>query len=154
MAARPAAAAGSRARRRVRQWVRSCTLVLGQASSGSAISALEPARQGNSQGIGGVVRPRRDLELQFPHHRLQHLLAHPHILGHHYQKHEVIRFADITGDSFLLARRGAEATQANLVVFLGVYFMAEAADILRAGLPMHQGMLNYFDRADNAFISA
>ena len=52
------------------------------------------------------------------------------ILGHHYQKHEVIRFADITGDSFLLARRGAEATQADLVVFLGVYFMAEAADIL------------------------
>jgi len=35
------------------------------------------------------------------------------ILGHHYQKHEVIRFADITGDSFLLARRGAEATQAG-----------------------------------------
>jgi quinolinate synthase len=52
------------------------------------------------------------------------------ILGHHYQKHEVIRFADITGDSFLLARRGAEATRADLVVFLGVYFMAEAADIL------------------------
>lgn len=54
------------------------------------------------------------------------------ILGHHYQKHEVIRFADITGDSFLLARRGAEATQADLVLFLGVYFMAEAADILSA----------------------
>ena len=52
------------------------------------------------------------------------------ILGHHYQKHEVIRFADITGDSFLLARRGAEATHADLVLFLGVYFMAEAADIL------------------------
>ncbi len=52
------------------------------------------------------------------------------ILGHHYQKHEVIRFADVTGDSFLLARRGAEATEADLVLFLGVYFMAEAADIL------------------------
>lgn len=54
------------------------------------------------------------------------------ILGHHYQKHEVIEFADHTGDSFLLARRGAAATQADLVVFLGVYFMAEAADVLRA----------------------
>lgn len=54
------------------------------------------------------------------------------VLGHHYQKHEVIRFADITGDSFLLARRGAEATQADLLLFLGVYFMAEAADILSA----------------------
>ncbi|MSO44608.1 MAG: quinolinate synthase NadA [Thermoleophilia bacterium] len=52
------------------------------------------------------------------------------ILGHHYQKHEVIRFADITGDSFRLARRGAEATGADLILFLGVYFMAEAADIL------------------------
>jgi quinolinate synthase len=54
------------------------------------------------------------------------------VLGHHYQKHEVIEFADITGDSFLLARRGAEATHADLVLFLGVYFMAEAADVLRA----------------------
>ncbi len=52
------------------------------------------------------------------------------ILGHHYQKHEVIQFADITGDSFMLARRGAEATDADLLLFLGVYFMAEAADIL------------------------
>jgi quinolinate synthase len=54
------------------------------------------------------------------------------ILGHHYQRDEVIAFADVTGDSFLLARRGAEATRAELVVFLGVYFMAEAADVLRA----------------------
>ena len=54
------------------------------------------------------------------------------ILGHHYQKHEVIEFADHTGDSFLLARRGAAATDAELIVFLGVYFMAEAADVLRA----------------------
>ena len=54
------------------------------------------------------------------------------ILGHHYQKDEVIEFADITGDSLLLARRGAAATAAELVVFCGVYFMAEAADVLRA----------------------
>jgi quinolinate synthase len=54
------------------------------------------------------------------------------ILGHHYQRDDVIAFADVTGDSFLLARRGAAATEAELVVFLGVYFMAEAADVLRA----------------------
>jgi quinolinate synthase len=52
------------------------------------------------------------------------------ILGHHYQKDEVMEFADITGDSFLLAQRGAAATEAELVVFLGVYFMAESAAIL------------------------
>ncbi len=52
------------------------------------------------------------------------------ILGHHYQKDEVMEFADITGDSFLLAQRGAAATQADLVVFLGVYFMAESAYVL------------------------
>jgi quinolinate synthase len=54
------------------------------------------------------------------------------ILGHHYQRDDVIAFADVTGDSFLLARRGAAATEAELIVFLGVYFMAEAADVLRA----------------------
>lgn len=52
------------------------------------------------------------------------------ILGHHYQKHEVMDFADITGDSFLLSQRGAAATRADLILFLGVYFMAESADIL------------------------
>lgn len=52
------------------------------------------------------------------------------ILGHHYQKDEVMQFADVTGDSFLLARRGAEATKAEYVIFCGVYFMAEAADVL------------------------
>jgi quinolinate synthase len=54
------------------------------------------------------------------------------ILGHHYQKDEVIELADVTGDSFLLARRGAAATEAELIVFLGVYFMAEAADVLKS----------------------
>jgi quinolinate synthase len=52
------------------------------------------------------------------------------ILGHHYQKDEVMEFADITGDSFLLARRGAEASAAEFIVFCGVYFMAEAASVL------------------------
>jgi len=54
------------------------------------------------------------------------------ILGHHYQKHEVIHFADETGDSLELARRGAEMDEAETLVFLGVHFMAEAADVLKA----------------------
>jgi quinolinate synthase len=54
------------------------------------------------------------------------------ILGHHYQRDDVIRHADITGDSFKLARLGADRTDAQYVVFCGVHFMAESADILRA----------------------
>ncbi|HEX9696853.1 MAG TPA: quinolinate synthase NadA, partial [Actinomycetota bacterium] len=51
------------------------------------------------------------------------------ILGHHYQKQEVIQFADARGDSYKLAKFAAEAG-APFVVFLGVHFMAESADIL------------------------
>ena len=54
------------------------------------------------------------------------------ILGHHYQRDDVIRHADITGDSYKLARLGAERTEAEYLVFCGVHFMAESADILRA----------------------
>lgn len=52
------------------------------------------------------------------------------ILGHHYQRDEVIQFADITGDSFKLAQAAAENRDAQLIVFCGVHFMAESADIL------------------------
>ena len=52
------------------------------------------------------------------------------ILGHHYQRDEVIAFADITGDSFKLAQAAAETTQAEFIFFCGVHFMAESADIL------------------------
>lgn len=52
------------------------------------------------------------------------------ILGHHYQRDEVIRFADITGDSFKLAQAAAKNRKAELIVFCGVHFMAESADIL------------------------
>jgi len=51
------------------------------------------------------------------------------ILGHHYQREEVIRFADATGDSLKLARIAAES-QSPFIVFCGVHFMAETADIL------------------------
>jgi quinolinate synthase len=51
------------------------------------------------------------------------------LLGHHYQRDEVIRFADITGDSYKLSRIAAE-TDARYIVFCGVHFMAESADVL------------------------
>jgi quinolinate synthase len=52
------------------------------------------------------------------------------ILGHHYQRDEVIEFADVTGDSFKLARDAAARPGAEFIVFCGVHFMAESADIL------------------------
>src|SRR5918992_4053380 len=54
------------------------------------------------------------------------------ILGHHYQRDEVIKFADFTGDSLKLARAAATKHEAEYIVFCGVHFMAESADILRA----------------------
>jgi quinolinate synthase len=52
------------------------------------------------------------------------------ILGHHYQQDAVIDFADFTGDSFELSRKAAEQKDAQFVIFCGVHFMAESADIL------------------------
>jgi len=52
------------------------------------------------------------------------------LLGHHYQRDEVIQFADVTGDSFKLARDAAARPEAEYIVFCGVHFMAESADIL------------------------
>ncbi len=52
------------------------------------------------------------------------------ILGHHYQRDEVIRFADYTGDSFKLSREVAKHPGAEYIVFCGVHFMAESADVL------------------------
>jgi quinolinate synthase len=52
------------------------------------------------------------------------------VLGHHYQRDEVIAFADVTGDSFKLAKEAAARPAAEFIVFCGVHFMAESADIL------------------------
>jgi quinolinate synthase len=52
------------------------------------------------------------------------------VLGHHYQRDEVIQFADVTGDSFKLARDAAARPNAEYIVFCGVHFMAESADVL------------------------
>ncbi|MGH8893407.1 MAG: quinolinate synthase NadA [Actinomycetes bacterium] len=55
------------------------------------------------------------------------------VLGHHYQRDEVIAFADVTGDSFKLAQQAAARPESPYIVFCGVHFMAESADILTAG---------------------
>mgnify|MGYP002526993572 CR=1 FL=1 len=52
------------------------------------------------------------------------------ILGHHYQRDEVIQFADMRGDSFKLSQFAAEQNDAEFIIFCGVHFMAETADIL------------------------
>ena len=52
------------------------------------------------------------------------------ILGHHYQRDEVIQFADLRGDSFKLAQAAAERSDSKYIFFCGVHFMAESADIL------------------------
>src|ERR1044071_3637428 len=52
------------------------------------------------------------------------------VLGHHYQRDEVIQFADVTGDSFKLAQQAAARPDSPYIVFCGVHFMAESADIL------------------------
>src|SRR5437764_4622600 len=60
------------------------------------------------------------------------------LLGHHYQRDEVIRFADFTGDSYKLSKVASE-TKAKYMLFCGVHFMAETADVL--GQPWQQVIL-------------
>ena len=60
------------------------------------------------------------------------------VLGHHYQRDDVMRWADARGDSFGLSRMAAEATEAEYIVFCGVHFMAESADVLTGA---HQQVL-------------
>jgi quinolinate synthase len=75
------------------------------------------------------------------------------ILGHHYQRDEVIQYADFTGDSFKLAQHAAAQEKAEYVLFCGVHFMAESADILtppsvRVMLPNMAAGCSMADMAD------
>ena len=80
--------------------------------------------------------PRIYTELSDPELRLriesarEALAGRLAILGHHYQQDDIIDFADFTGDSFELSRKAAEQKGIEYVVFGGVHFMAESADIL------------------------
>src|SRR5881275_1911974 len=60
------------------------------------------------------------------------------ILGHHYQRDEVMRWADARGDSYRLSVLAQERPQADYIVFCGVHFMAESADVLTAD---HQSVI-------------
>ena len=74
-----------------------------------------------------------DEEMDAPHRRRQSArsAAALVILGHHYQRDEVIKFADYIGDSFKLARQVGKHPDAEFIVFCGVHFMAESADVLQ-----------------------
>src|SRR3954465_11390699 len=83
------------------------------------------------QPLPAIYRELSDAELRLriesARERLGSRLA---ILGHHYQQDAVIDFADFTGDSFELSRKAADQRGVEYVVFCGVHFMAESADIL------------------------
>ena len=77
------------------------------------------------------------------------------ILGHHYQRDEIIRWADFRGDSFKLSQQAASRREADFIVFCGVHFMAESADILagdhqRVILPNLAAGCSMADMADEA----
>ncbi|HEX9421328.1 MAG TPA: quinolinate synthase NadA, partial [Methylomirabilota bacterium] len=81
------------------------------------------------------------------------------ILGHHYQRDEVIRWADFRGDSFKLSQQAAGRREADYIVFCGVHFMAESADILAADhqrviLPNLAAGCSMADMADEAQVLA
>jgi quinolinate synthase len=83
------------------------------------------------QPLPPIYRELSDAELRLRiESAKEHLGSRLAILGHHYQQDAVIDFADFTGDSFELSRRAADQKGVQYVVFCGVHFMAESADIL------------------------
>ena len=100
-------------------------------------SAADRVREGAHLRAPGAAREvsrpvrRRDGGAALPR-RARRSASKLVILGHHYQRDEVIRFADYTGDSFRLARQIANRPDADYIVFCGVHFMAESADVLCA----------------------
>ena len=81
------------------------------------------------------------------------------ILGHHYQRDGVIQFADFTGDSLKLSQLAAEQTEAEFIIFCGVHFMAESADILSSDaqtvcLPNMDAGCAMADMADASAVTA
>ncbi|MFQ5663607.1 MAG: quinolinate synthase NadA [Terriglobia bacterium] len=107
-----------------------------------ALTALEPLKQPETicvpemeKGVGcnfssSLLIPDTSLDTRIAAAR-QALGERLVILGHHYQRDEVVKFAHFRGDSLKLSQQAAAQTQAEFIVFCGVHFMAESADILR-----------------------
>ena len=94
-----------------------------------AIAPTIEAERGESCSLENYLAlPDRSMDTRIAAARRE-LDARVVILGHHYQRDEVIRFADLRGDSYKLAQEAAR-TSAEYIVFCGVHFMAESADIL------------------------
>jgi quinolinate synthase len=98
------------------------TLILDEVTAASA-EALETCSLENY-----LAMPDRSMDARIAEARSR-LGATTLILGHHYQRDEVVRFADFTGDSYKLSKTAAEG-DAEYIVFCGVHFMAESADVL------------------------
>ena len=98
------------------------TLVVDEVTAASA-EALETCSLENY-----LAMPDRTMDARIAEARAR-LGATTVILGHHYQRDEVVRFADFTGDSYKLSKTAA-ASDARYIVFCGVHFMAESADVL------------------------
>ncbi|MCU0301328.1 MAG: quinolinate synthase NadA [Candidatus Nanopelagicales bacterium] len=97
-------------------------LLLGQGSDADTERGVE---------CPGALPPASDPDLVARARAAREALgSRAYVLGHHYQRDEVIQFADVTGDSFKLAQQAAAHPQAEFIVFCGVHFMAESADIL------------------------
>lgn len=100
-----------------------CGLTCGDGAAGTPTQQPLPEEYGNLTAEEAAARIARAKALLGP--RVV-------ILGHHYQRDDIIRFVDYTGDSLKLAQLSASRGDAEYVVFCGVHFMAESADILGA----------------------
>ncbi|HET6168891.1 MAG TPA: quinolinate synthase NadA [Terracidiphilus sp.] len=92
------------------------------------LSAVAPAAETSCSLENYLALPDHSMDARIAQARAQ-LGSTTILLGHHYQRDEVIRFADFTGDSYKLSKIASE-TQAQYIIFCGVHFMAESADIL------------------------
>jgi quinolinate synthase len=104
-----------------------------ETEGGNEVSGLileeAPAHAGETCSLDNyLVQPDESMDDRIAAARAK-LAGDVVILGHHYQRDEVIRFADFTGDSYKLAKAAVE-THARYIVFCGVHFMAETADVL------------------------
>jgi quinolinate synthase len=100
-------------------------------------TAASPEAEGSCSLENYLALPDHTMDARIAGARAQ-LGSNAILLGHHYQRDEVIRFADATGDSYKLSKIASE-TDAKYIVFCGVHFMAESADVL--GHPGQQVIL-------------